>query len=105
MINRHDHLAAIIFNSYYFADSIDDILSASTLPDSASIRDRIFDAIDSDIADMLHNSNLTDLLPFAADLELDDDDFDFLTNSLLDDNSFLTPLTDLILSHSDLLSS
>lgn len=100
MINEHDMTAAIIFNSYYFADSIDDILSASSLPDSTPMRDLIFDAIDSDIADMLHNSNIDDLLPYAADL--DDDALDALTDALLDDNSFLTPLTDLIIANSDL---
>ena len=100
MINEHDMTAAIIFNTYYFADSIDDLISASSLPDSTPIRDLIFDALDSDIADLLHNSDIIDLLPYAIDF--DDAALDALTDSLLDDNSFITPLTDLIIAHSDL---
>ena len=100
MINEHDMTAAIIFNSYYFDDTIDELMTASTLPDSAPMRDRLFDAIDSDIADMLHNANLSDLLPYAD--ALSDADFDALLDALLDDNSFLTPLTDLIIARSDL---
>lgn len=98
MINEHDMTAAIIFNTYYCDDTIADFLSifdADDRPDSD--RDAIFTALDIDIADMLHNANLADLLPYAADLSADD--HDALSDSLLDDNSYLTPLTDLILAH------
>lgn len=98
MINEHDMTAAIIFNSYYLNDSISDFLSIFDADDRpASLRDAIFTSLDLDIADMLHNSNLADLLPYADDLA--DDAFDALADALLDDNNFLTPLTDLIIAH------
>lgn len=98
MINDNDMTAAIIFNSYYRDDSIADFLSIFDADDRpTNDRDAIFTALDIDIADMLHNSNLPDLLPYANTLT--DDDFDALSDRLLDNNSYLTPLTDLILAH------
>lgn len=100
MINNtnRDMIAAIIFNSYYFDDSIDALLIASTLPTSTPIFDRLIDALDSDIADMLHNANLADLLPYANDLT--DADFDALSDALLDDDSYIPMIAELILARS-----
>jgi hypothetical protein len=60
------------------------------------LRDRLIAALDRDIADLLHNANLADLLPFAIDL--DDDAHTALSDYLLADDSFLAPLADLILA-------
>lgn len=56
-----------------------------------AIRDRhtLRRALDNDIADLIHNANLSDLLPFADDLS--DDDYERYADALDDD--FLNHLT------------
>ncbi len=94
-------IATIAHRSYFAADltdraSLDIYINELDLTSSPFLRDRLIAMLDLDIADLLHNSNTADLIPAAASLA--DDDFDELTDRLLDDNDFLQILADLILA-------
>lgn len=71
-----------------------------TTDDSRSIRDNLIAALDFDIADMLHNANLADLIPDAD--ALDDDAYIALDDRLLADDDYIPILADLILADTDL---
>lgn len=87
-----DELAAITYNSYYFDDftSNDDLAEYidEIAPDST-----LADALADDIADMLHNANIADLLPFADELN---DDAIAHFDSRLRLNAFSDALAELI---------
>ena len=91
---------AATMHAAYFNDTADalDAYLADCPYDNATLptRRRLIDALSFDIRDLLHNANLDDLLPFAADL--DDAAYDALADSLLTDYSYIPPLADLILA-------
>jgi hypothetical protein len=92
-------LAAIMHRAY-FNDTAPQLLayldSTPTDDPSRSLRDRLLTALDFDIADLLHNANLTDLLPFA--MHLDDADYDALAERMTNNDDFIAPLADFILA-------
>jgi hypothetical protein len=75
-----ESLAAIAADAFYAeltdAAAIDDYTTDCSA-------DALDDALDTDIADMLHNANQSDLFP-----SLDDDALDAATDRLLHDNDF-----------------
>lgn len=90
-------IATIAHRTYYSDDSLDDFLSIFDADDRPPfLRDALITALDLDIADLLHNSNLADLIPSAE--SLNDDAYDALCDRMLDDNDFIPILADLILA-------
>lgn len=103
MTNSHDPhaLARIAARSYYddiaTLDNARDYFAANMMRDEPlNTRHDLRDALSDDIADLLHNANLADLIPAADDMT--DDDYDSLMRFLLDSDDFLNHLT-LILAH------
>lgn len=91
-------LARIMHDAYFddTAAAITTYLNSTPNDDpTRELRDRIELALDFDIADLIHNGNLNDLLPFAADLN--DDDYDILADRILDDSTIIAELASLIL--------
>jgi hypothetical protein len=95
-------LATIAHDSYYATiltlDDLNAYLRAELMirpDDSITSRDDLLTALDTDIHDLLHNANLSDLLPFAADLDLDE--YDAL-NDRIDCTEFTNLIADLILA-------
>jgi hypothetical protein len=56
--------------------------------ETITTRDDLYRALDRDINDLIHNSNIADLIPAAADLS--DDDFDALADRI--DNTRFTAI-------------
>lgn len=95
-------LAATMRRAYFddLPRDLDDYLTLiPTDDDSRPLRDRLIIALDFDINDLLHNSNLSDLIPDAADL--DDDAYLALETRLLDDDNYIPILADLIIADLD----
>lgn len=107
MINYSIRNLATIAHDTYYSDIPDlDILidyfrSERMIAHDETITDRtaLRAAIDDDIHDLIHNANLTELLPFADDLP--DDAYDSLAD-LIDDTRFTAILTLRILDNPSL---
>jgi len=84
----------------YFDDFRDhaDFLDYLSLTRDAdlSLRDNLIRALDLDLSDLLHNANLIDCLPPAADLS--DDDHDALMLRILDADDILDIIADHIIA-------
>lgn len=88
-------MLAPYFNDFPTADDFDAYLSIAR-PDLTDTRARLIDALDNDLADLLHNCNLADALPDADDLT--DDEFDALADRILAADDILPAIADIILA-------
>ena len=80
-----DSLARIAFDTYFAAELATPELRAAYIADIAPDHD-LATALDLDIADLLHNSNESDLFPFIDDLT--DDELESFSARFDNDTTF-----------------
>lgn len=90
--------ADALYNFPDLASAIDYFQSELMLAHDATITTRhdLRDCLDNDRRDLIHNANLSDLIPAADDMN--DDDYTSLADFIRDDDDFLNHLT-LIIAH------
>lgn len=93
-------LALIAADAYYPELDTPEMIAAyctelSPATDDRPAFDRLCDALSTDIADLLHNANLAELIPDADDF--DNDAFDRLSDQLLDSDRFIDYIASIIM--------
>lgn len=91
-------IADALYNFPSLADATDYFQSELMISydDTITTRDELIDALDRDICDLIHNANLSDIIPTAD--ELDDDAYDALARRITSSDDIIALTADRILN-------